>query len=396
MANFLIWYVFAVSAILIACQMDLVGGVDTNLDGVTNMERIGNSSKTSFLCPPELSGCQCNATSVQCINTGFTNTSFIVHVPLTVQNLVVSGNNLTDLPAYIFGECANVTYGPKYSALKYLDLSGNRIRNIQSKTFHCLPQLETLVLHNNEWKLPHLNHTGVFEELTKLRVLNLESALASWNSHESEYLIRLPYVLNKTSTTLEDLNLSNNDILVLTNKTMDMLCDMESLRKLNLSHNYLNEIPVESCTYSIEQLDLSYNDIVVGSFITQFNLSMPFLTDVKLSHNSYSCNCNLKDFYEWLSKYQEKVSDVDNVTCSRSYEDLYQGKQVLSLQESDLKCQKHDGIHLQTSYIILVFIICTVLTGLYFNRGGIKRVFKRCIAPYITSRTHYSYASVEI
>ncbi|CAI9719682.1 glycoproteinglycoprotein-like-like [Octopus vulgaris] len=398
MANFLIWYIFAAPAMVIVWQMDLVdAGAKANME-VTTMERAANTnnSKTSQ-CPAELSNCQCNATSVECIDTGFTNASFFLFVPHSVQSLIVSGNNLTDLPANLFGACAHNTVGHKYSALKYLDMSNNNIRRIHGKTFHCLPQLETLILRNNNWKLLDISHTGVFEGLTQLRVLDLDDTLASWSGPERyEYLIRLPYILNKTSTTLEDLNLSNNDILVLTNETMEMLCNMESLKKLNVSHNYLIEINPELCTYSIEQLDLSYNGILDGSFFTQFNQSMPYLTDLRLGHNTYSCSCYLKDFYEWLTKNQDKVGDVDNVTCFHSYKDLYQGRQVLSLQESDLKCEKRSGVHLETSYIIFAFIACTALIVLYLNRGSIKRVFKRCVAPYITARTHYSYASVEI
>lgn len=396
MANFLIWYIFAAPAMVIVWQMDLVDA-GANME-VTTMERATNTnnSKTSQ-CPAELANCQCNGTRVECMDTGFTNTSFFLFVPHSVQSLTVSGNNFTYLPANLFGACAHNTSAYKYSALKYLDLSNNNIRRIHGKTFRCLPQLETLILRNNNWKLLDISHTGVFEGLTQLRVLDLDNALASWSGPESsEYLIRLPYILNKTSTTLEDLNLSNNDILVLTNETMDMLCNMESLKKLNVSHNYLIEINPELCTYNIEQLDLSYNGILAGSFLTQFNQSMPYLTDLRLGHNSYSCSCYLKDFYKWLTKNQDKVGDVDNVTCFYSYKDLYQGRQILSLQESDLKCEKHNGVHLETSYIILAFIACTILIVLYINRGSIKRVFKRCVAPYITSRTHYSYASVEI
>lgn len=363
-----------------------------------------NSNNHPSSCPPELRGCQCNSTSVACVDTDFFNATLFLSIPHTVESVSVTGNNLTDLPANLFGACARNTTGRKYSTLKYLDLSSNGIQKIHGKTFHCLPQLETLILRDNNWKMLDANHTGVFEGLSSLRVLNLDSALAKWSgpNKTSHLLIRLPFVLNKTSTTLEDLNLANNEIITLTNESTDMLCNLQSLKKLNLSNNFLAEVRMEPCSYNLNQLDLSYNNIMfLGSFLTLLNQSMPNVTDLWLGHNNYMCNCYLIEFYEWLKANKHRVKDVENVICADSYKDKYRGLQVLSLSVTDLKCEPIPSIrHLETSYIVmwLVFalISCTALIVAYLNRAAIKRVFKRCVAPYITPRTHYSYASIEI
>ena len=368
-----------------------------------NETDIINNNSINPSCPPELLGCQCNSTSVVCVDTDFTNATFFLSIPHTVESVRVTGNNLTDLPANLFGACARNTTGRKYSTLKYLDLSSNGIQKIHGKTFHCLPQLETLILRDNNWKMLDANHTGVFESLSSLRVLNLDSALAKWSSpNKPSHLIRLPFVLNKTSTTLEDLNLANNEIITLTNESTDMLCNLQSLKRLNLSNNYLTEVRMEPCPYNLIQLDLSYNKITfLGSFLTLLNQSMPNITDLWLGNNNYMCNCYLIEFYEWLKANKHRVKDVENVICADSYKDKYRGLQVLSLAVTDLKCEPIPNMQpLETSYIVMwlgfAFISCTALIVAYLNRAAIKRVFKRCVAPYITPRTHYSYASIEI
>lgn len=362
-----------------------------------------NNTDDHSLCPPQLAGCHCNSTHVECVDTDFNNATFFLSIPHSVESVIVSGNNLTDLPANLFGACARNTTGRKYSTLKYLDLSSNGIQKLHGKTFHCLVQLETLILRDNSWKLLDINHTGVFEGLSNLRILDLDGALAKWSSpNKQSHLIRLPFVLNKTSTTLEDLNLANNEILTLTNESTDMLCNLQSLKRLNLSNNYLTEVRMDPCAYNLIQLDLSYNNIIfLGSFLTLLNQSMPNVTDLRLGHNNYMCNCYLIEFYEWLKANKQRVKDAENVVCADSYKDKYRGFQVLSLAVTDLKCEPIPNMRsLENSYIVMwlafALIGFTALIVAYLNRATIKRIFKRCVAPYITPRTHYSYASIEI
>lgn len=206
--------------------------------------------------------------------------------------------------------------------IRKLDLSRNKIEMIDETAFNEMPHLLYLDLSENRIKdLP----SRIFSE-TK----NLDSLLLSRNSFTA--------IPSFQSTSLTSLHISSCQI---TNLFEDSLLGMSSLLQIDLSLNAIDVIPDNFASNTLQELDLSYNqlsELTDYSFSslphlavlnlrgndfrevwsTSYFSSNPFLREIHVKGNRWSCegfSVNLLLTYEFLTKDQPKVSDTSSLIC---------------------------------------------------------------------------------
>lgn len=252
-----------------------------------------------------------------------------------VETLDLSGNQLSHaIPNYLQNwanlqtlDLSNnlfdtwITNGQKYS-IKKLDLSKNKINEVDDRAFTTMPDLRFLDLSENRINnLP----PDVFSEAH-----NLESLILSRN-----YFSDVP---SFQSPSLRNLHMSSCQIA---NIDVDSLVGMGSLWELDLSMNQVESIPENLASQTLQELNLSYNSInslTDNSFSSLPHLAVldlrgnefkdvwstshfasnPFLRQVYVKGNRWSCegfSVNLLLTYEFLTKEPAKIVDRESLIC---------------------------------------------------------------------------------
>ncbi|OWR53488.1 leucine-rich transmembrane protein [Danaus plexippus plexippus] len=252
-----------------------------------------------------------------------------------VQSLDLSGNLLTTpLPRYFQNwadlkilNLSNNNYISWLSSnhiftIVRLDLSKNKINNIEGDAFAKMPRLVFLELSEN--RIDNLPN-GIFSKATRLEIVILSR----------NYFSELPRF---ESVSLRNLHVSSCQITTL---DVNALSEMRSLLELDLSINQLESIPDNLASNSLQELDLSYNGIDTLTDLTFSSLphlavldlrgnefkevwstshfaSNPFLRTVHVKGNRWSCegfSVNLLLTYEFLTKEPPKVYDIGSLIC---------------------------------------------------------------------------------
>ena len=154
---------------------------------------------------------------------------------------------------------------------------------LKSEHFGNLPQLEHLEIEF--CKIRHLP-SRAFAGLSNLKSLSLNSHNAEWSSVVLDIDARSLNMLHK----LQSLDLSQNNLWSLPGSA---LCDLPSLRSLNVSHNHLLDLAdlglsfEEGCNVELTQIDLSHNQLTTlrGG---DLKLASASLEKVDLSFNRLS------------------------------------------------------------------------------------------------------------
>ena len=339
--------------------------------------------------------CHCSATTINCMNSKFPNDMVLKNsIPLSVVSLTFTGNNLKELRPNLIGSCDASNNRPQHKKLTYLRLSNNNITLIHGKTFHCMPNLDTLILDDNDWEVD--NHAYVFSNLPKLRLLSLRNAFNETNS-TAKYLDKFSQILGSSGISdLEVLHLENNEIYALTKAGVDSLCTVPKLKKLYLNSNYLRSLELNgTCLKELEQLHLYNNSIpyLSDTFMETID-SLPKLSVVNLSENPYRCDCRAKNFFKWLNQ-TKKVPNKKLLGCAHGpLKNI--GKTILSLTESDFVCPEPGSLDkkIEASYIVmgvifgaigLLFVIVT-----FMNR---KEILSHCIRLGGNCKDHFNHIS---
>lgn len=157
-----------------------------------------------------------------------------------------------------------------------LYLDSNNLHQLTSHAF--IGRRYLRVLHLNNSRISIINNR-TFEGLKKLEVLNLKSnLLTTLHGYEFERL-----------SELKELYLSYNQITTISNSTF---LTLKSLQILHLDHNHIFEFQV---------LNLKHNN---------------YLMDIKLSHNSWSCECQfIEQFVMLINTKKRQISDSSDIQC---------------------------------------------------------------------------------
>lgn len=161
-----------------------------------------------------------------------------------LRELILDGNRLINVPANELGGPLSLRIlrlkdnqinelpskmfaNGQLSQLELLDLSGNGLTTVGSTVFFGTPKLSNLYLSHN--RISRLD-SDAFDGTENLRVLDLSD----------NYLNEVPgVVLSRHASTLTHLNLSANRIKILDNSELGKLT---SLQSLNLSRNEINNL----------------------------------------------------------------------------------------------------------------------------------------------------------
>lgn len=128
--------------------------------------------------------------------------------------------------------------------LRSLDLSNNRINEIQNETFTNFASLEILRLHNNFMTEVHDQHFKYLKELTGLDLSSNLIGVINFNAFEK--LQNLLWV-----------NIADNCL-----HNVALYFPLRALHSLNIAHNQINRFPQLSGISAITNLNLSHNLIV--------------------------------------------------------------------------------------------------------------------------------------
>lgn len=170
----------------------------------------------------------------------------------------------------------------------YLDLSHNRLRNLPDILFDSLQNLELLFLSNNQLKHDiELRSARLFNQLKQLQVLELRE---------------------------------NNVITVPTHAF-----NLPECIKLDLSSNSITSWTSTSFALNVSDslLDLSSNRVSLVNRSSAIGLH----NRVNLSHNPFSCTCDLIWFRNWVNATQVELVDLPTYQCSAPEE--LKGKSLL-------------------------------------------------------------------
>lgn len=181
-----------------------------------------------------------------------------------------------------------------------LDLSHNRIVQLEGGDFQGLYRLETLRLAHNQLTTIHpeafRNTSG-----TLLRHLDLSSN--QLRVLEQHYFLDLPG--------LEELLLFNNRLVLVESRA---LAGLGSLRKAYLSHNRLTDFPFfsiqEHSHPHLSLLDLSSNRLPKLPLQDILNLPVSMQSGLYLHNNSLKCECSMYGlFRHWEQRNFTSVTD---------------------------------------------------------------------------------------
>lgn len=184
-------------------------------------------------------------------------------------------NNIVDCSASL-GHIHKVIPSGIPMDVSELYLDSNNLHSLSSHAF--IGRRYLRVLHLNNSGISIINNR-TFNGLKKLEVLNLKfNQLTTLHGYEFERLQEL-----------KELYLSYNQITTISNNTFVYL---KNLQILHLDHNHVFEFQV---------WNLKHNN---------------YLMDIKLSHNSWSCECHfIEHFVQVLNSKKKIISDWNEIQC---------------------------------------------------------------------------------
>lgn len=331
----------------------------------------------SFVRSEDLCGkkCVCHRTVLRC--KGLTQKDiesdiFDNTITSTLEKIHITDGTIPKLPKNLLGSCAGDS-SYKLENLKKLDLQNNDIHIIYGQTLHCMPNLEELILFNNQWNISR-EHAHVFTSVPNLKKLNMSSAF----HHQVDSKVHLAnlqllFLVNQLDK-LEVLALDNNDFSVFDKDSANALCALKNLRRLILAQNLLPKVTLyhRDCLPKLEFLDLSYNSIMTFEPERDHNgllYSLNFIQSsskfknltVNFHGNEFDCDCGLVDFHNWLKRTKVHVLKRQNLYC---HDGQHFNKSVLSLQSADFECLSINSGSSSNNAVVGILVTMFVIIAL--------------------------------
>ncbi|XP_062985770.1 monocyte differentiation antigen CD14 [Elgaria multicarinata webbii] len=214
----------------------------------------------------------------------------------TLDNLTITESQVTYVPCKI---------GTVFTALGFLDISGNHFQDHSMKSSFCkgaFPQLKILKLHHNNLT----SYEIVCDTVSHLSMLtHLDLSQNDFLPGNSSSRCMWPpslRIFNLSNTGLEHMHRflpPNVEILDLSANNMFTLdLSLPGLKELYLSKNRLQKVPSIDRLPSLEVLSLDQNQI--SQLPSKDMQRLKHLQSLKAGHNLYNCSCS-----NYISEIQE-------------------------------------------------------------------------------------------
>lgn len=277
--------------------------------------------------------CQCSHVSVECINAQFTTTEYFLQFYVNfeyVESMTFHGNNFAKLEDSLFGHS-------KMARLKVLNLSANYIIELDDNTFAGLPNLEVLDLSYNEILFNESSST-LFARLPKLHRLQLRKAFSiQGNRNDTLRQMRILEKMFKVADmqSLESVDLSWNFIPEL---PYNFVCSLPSVTTLILANNLLDTFNINaSCLSRLQVLDLTANSFHRLDMNFRTTVAMLPNYSLKLYMNGFHCDCQSHAYITWF-RQSTKIKDKDVIICRRASPVNYEGQTLMTVPLDKLDC----------------------------------------------------------
>ena len=270
----------------------------------------------------------------------------------SLEQLHLCQNNINTIPG--------LTFNPLV-ALTDLDLSKNNLVNIQMASGRFVSQGALRYLNLADNKCSYLQ-PDVFKYMKSLRELHLEG-----NNLGDVFVGDVNGTIFLSLTKVELLYLQDNALHSIPGPTFQNLVSMKTL---NISRNKITGWDDElfSTTTNLESLDSSSNLIATlhDGKLKYFN-NLKFLN---LSGNPFMCDCDLRNFRDWINDTAISLTDISSYTCYGPPD--WKNKPLLAFNRNNINCDHY------TLWMVLVTCACVAVSNigaagvLYKKRWYIK------------------------
>lgn len=292
---------------------------------------LANLTIVSFNKFPYLQGIDLSNNRIEDIENG----TFLKQRLLT--QLVLQDNKLTKLTPEMFHSL---------KALEKLHLQKNSISGLQRGVFSSLKSLRVLKLHDNDLKRIV---NGTFIGLDYLEELDLsgncikELADESLGNLMSLKIINLSYNAIKTvheqtfscTPLLKIMHINNNNLT-----TIPSIRQLEFLQELDVSNNPIYHIYTQSFVrnYMLQKINLSFCELTF--FEKEILAGLKNLQMISLEGNPFHCNCRIQWLHYLLETKTELFSKANQISCKTPQR--LEGKTIKNVKTTNFKCSCRD------------------------------------------------------
>lgn len=334
--------------------------------------------------------------------------TYVPHnLPTTLQYLHLDNNQISTLCDLSFS---------KLHHLKELTISKGGVTTLMQDSFHGLHNLQKLDLSSN---LIHILPGRLFGSLHMLKKLNLAANDLKYIQHSPSRFANLTslihldlsdnhcYFISKDFfndlSTLQHLLLQGNNLssVISSDEEGNVFRHLVKLTKLDLMQNEVTHLPdallqeqkhlkflsfqgnkitgwgkdLFKSTKHLQVLDMSDN--LISSLTIDILQELPTsLISLDIAGNPFSCDCNLRDFRDWIKKTPIKLEFAKTYACNTPVD--WKNKPVLSFDRKKINCLFFTWWEIMISCGIATAVVLVIVSIIYRKRWWIKLfIYKR-------------------
>ena len=275
------------------------------------------------------------------------------------------------------------------SSLEILDLYGNQIATLPGKVFAPLIRLKSLTLAKNNLAMIQQS-SGHFSSLSSLVYFNMADNHCSYVQPDFFSQLNSLMYLRLDGNNLGNIieqdyggellgNLKNLRELQLTNNRISSFStaafkSLSELVMLNISANKITtwDEKLFISTSNLRVLDLTNN--LVGTVQEETLKHLPLsLVSVNLTGNPFMCDCNLRDFRDWINTTHTTITNNASYLCAGPKE--WRGRPLLSFDRKKINCLFFTWWEITLACAVAVILILIISSVVYRKRWHIKLFF---------------------